>query len=94
MLAQEKQHFEDRVLKIAQDRIVAAYLDGIILCQLKNSCLGGYDLVKILNKKLKITLSPGTMYSTLYYLERQGFIECISNEKKRIYQLTDDGKKQ
>jgi DNA-binding PadR family transcriptional regulator len=93
MLVEEKHLFEDRVLKIAEARIVAAYLDGIILCQLKNSYLSGYDLLKIVNKKLNVTLSPGTMYSALYYLGRQGFICCTSNEKKRVYQLTDDGKK-
>ncbi|MGA2386680.1 MAG: PadR family transcriptional regulator [Candidatus Bathyarchaeia archaeon] len=91
-MAQEKQHFEDRVLKIAKNQIVTAYLDGIILCQLKNNQSSGYDLLKILSKKLNVLISPGTMYSTLYYLERQGFIECLSDERKRVYQLTEDGK--
>ncbi len=93
MLAQEKQHFEDRVLKIAKNRIVTAYLDAIILCQLKNSYLGGYDLLKIINKRLDVIVGPSKMYSVLYGLERQGFIECASNEAKRVYRLTDDGKK-
>ena len=93
MLVEEKHLFEDRVLKIAEACIVAAYLDGIILCQLKNSYLSGYDLLKIINEKLDIVVSPGTMYSTLYSLERQGYIECTSNSRKRIYTLTENGKK-
>lgn len=92
MLSQDRQRFEDRVVKIAKDKIVTAYLDGIILCQLKNNQLSGYGLLKIINERLKISLSAGTMYSTLFYLEREGFIEGTSDERKRVYQLTEDGK--
>jgi DNA-binding PadR family transcriptional regulator len=92
MLAVEKRGFEDRVVKLAQDKIVTAYLDGIVLCQLKHNQLSGYDLLKILSKKLSVHISPGTIYPALYYLERQGFIECISNEKRRVYRLTVDGR--
>jgi DNA-binding PadR family transcriptional regulator len=91
LLSVEDQKFEDRVIKIAEDKIRAAYLDGIILCRLRNNQLSGYDLLTILHQSLNLIVSPGTIYSTLYSLERQGFIECIPNGRKKVYRLTDDG---
>jgi DNA-binding PadR family transcriptional regulator len=92
LLSVEDQNFEDHVLKIAQDRIIVAYLEGIILCRLRNNQLGGYDLLIILHKSLNLLVSPGTIYSNLYSMERQGLIECIPNGRKRVYRLTDKGK--
>ncbi len=46
----------------------------------------------MLNKDLKLFVSPGTLYSNLYALERQGFVECRETGRKRICKLTYKGK--
>ncbi len=92
LLSVEDKNFEDHVLKVAQDKIIAAYLDGIILCRLRNNQLSGYDLLAILQKRFNVLVSPGTIYSNLYSMERQGLIECsLPNGKKRVYRLTEKG---
>jgi DNA-binding PadR family transcriptional regulator len=88
----EKQNFEKHVITIAKDKIMAAYLEEIILCRLRKKQLSGYDLLLILHKGFNCYVSPGTIYSTLYSLERQKLIECTQSEKKRLYRLTDQGK--
>ena len=85
-------NFETLTLKRAYDKIIGAYLDGLILCRLKNKFLSGYDLLQIIYRDFNLHVSPGTMYATLYSLERQGFIECVPNGRKRVCRLTDKGK--
>ena len=88
----ENQNLEALILKEAHDRIVGSYLDSLILLRLRSKQLSGYDLLKIIQADFNLLISPGTMYSTLYSLERQGLIECSTSSRKRLYQLTNKGK--
>lgn len=88
----EERNFETFILKKTQDKIVGAYLEGVILHRLRDRQLSGYDLLKTLQNDYNLLVSPGTMYSTIYALEREGFIESTQNGRKRVYQLTDKGK--
>jgi len=40
-----------------------------------------------------LLVNSGTVYSLLYSLERNGLIEGTWNERKRVYKLTDKGRK-
>ena len=88
----ENRGFETFILKKAHDRIVGSYLDALVLFRLKSNPLSGYDLLKIIMRDFNLVVSPGTMYATLYSLERQGFIECMPIGRKRLFRLTEKGK--
>ncbi|MGA2386679.1 MAG: PadR family transcriptional regulator [Candidatus Bathyarchaeia archaeon] len=88
MLSLENRRLEERALKKAQEKIITAYLSGIILSRLKKEQSSGYDLLLELNKDLNLSVSPGTLYSNLYSLERQGLVECRAVGRKRICKLT------
>lgn len=75
-----------------EKRIVKEFLDIIILCELKeHSELTGYDLALMEHEKFGISLSPGTVYATMYSMERKGLIRGHSNAKKTNYFLTEKG---
>lgn len=70
-------------------RIVKAFLDILILTESRNKPIGGYDVIAFVNKKFHILLSSGTVYSTLYSLERDGLIQANFVRRSRVYKLTD-----
>jgi len=55
--------------------------------------MSGYDVISYIHNKFRLLVSSGTVYSLLYSLERQGLIQGIWNERKRVYTLTDKGRK-
>ena len=73
-------------------RIVKNFLDIMILIELKKqSGLSGYDVIGFINETFGGMLSPGTVYSTLYSIERKGLIKGVSEGRKTVYKLTDEG---
>jgi len=69
-------------------------MDIIILKHLKNNYpMSGYDIIKYLHKKFHMLPSSGTVYSLLYSLERKNLIKGNMNQRKRLYELTDQGEK-
>jgi DNA-binding PadR family transcriptional regulator len=77
-----------------ETRVVKEFLDIIILCELKEHAeLSGYDIALLQKQKFGITLSPGTVYSTMYAMERRGLISAHSNSKKTTYVITTLGVK-
>jgi DNA-binding PadR family transcriptional regulator len=75
-----------------QRRIVKSFRDIAILSVLKeNDDLSGYQIMGCIFEKLGILLSQGTIYSTLYALEREGVIIGTSHSKSRTYKLTPKG---
>lgn len=55
--------------------------------------LSGYDVISFIHTKFHLLVGSGTVYSLLYSLERNGVIEGTWNERKRVYRLTDKGKR-
>lgn len=73
-------------------RVVKEFLDVIMLIELQeHKQLSGYDLALLQNQKFKISLSPGTVYATLYNMERRGLILGQVNGKKTTFILTPKG---
>lgn len=84
---------EAKVLKTMHERIVKNFMDIIVLAELRNSSLSGYDVISFIHNKFHLLVSSGTVYSLLYSMERKGLIEGKWNERKRVYKLTDKGEK-
>src|SRR5271157_74158 len=78
--------------KDIETRVVKHFLDIIILIELKKQGnLSGYDVIGFVNNKFGGVLSPGTVYATLYSIERKELIKGESHGRKTVYKLTDKG---
>lgn len=70
---------------------IKSIMDIIMLTELKNGSMSGYDAIGYIHNKFGVLLSSGTIYSHLYALERDGLIRGTVEKKKRIYELTEKG---
>lgn len=80
--------------KDIETRVVKCFLDILILVEMKKqkeNTLGGYDITAFINSRFGKILSPGTVYATLYAMERRGVIAGSSDGKKTVYALTQKG---
>jgi DNA-binding PadR family transcriptional regulator len=82
---------EGRILKKMHERIIKNFMDIIIMTELRNGSLSGYDVISYIHNKFNLLVSSGTVYSLLYSLERNGLVEGIWEERKRVYKLTAKG---
>jgi DNA-binding PadR family transcriptional regulator len=73
-------------------KIIHAFLDVAIICRLDKKAMGAYAINRIFIKEFGIIIGPGTIYLALYYLERNGFIECLQDKPGRIFTLTKKGR--
>lgn len=90
----EKQK-EGVFLDILRRKVINAVIDVFVLAQLWNkSSLSAYDVIALLNKKYHVLLSSGTVYYVLYRLERRGLLRGSLDQRKRIYMLTEQGRRQ
>lgn len=88
----ESDQMTNDVLKEMQERIIRSFLDIVLLVNIqKSSDLGGYDIIKLIREKFGIVINPGTIYSFLYSLERDGLLKGEIYERKRIYNVTEKG---
>ncbi len=63
----------------------------LILKELNERELSGYDLMKIIGEKLKKP-SPGSVYPVLKDLREKGFLNVRSDGRKKIYSLSEKGR--
>jgi len=78
--------------KDLETRVVKNFLDILILIEMKKQVnLSGYDVTAFVNSKFGGVLSPGTVYATLYAIERKGLIEGENDGRKTVYKLTPKG---
>ncbi len=80
-----------RAFREIEERIVKDSLDVIILKALKEETLNGYLVNSLIQRRYNIRLSPGTIYSLLYSLEKKGLVESSLQQKPRYYKLTVRG---
>jgi DNA-binding PadR family transcriptional regulator len=73
----------DRALSQIRRRLVKNFMDIIILSELKETPLSGYDVMTL--------IYSGSVYSLLYSMERKGLIKGDWNERRRLYTLTQKG---
>ena len=87
------ERLEGRILKKMHERIIKNFMDIIIMAELRNGSLSGYDVISYIHNKFNLLVSSGTVYSLLYSLERNGLVEGAWDERKRTYKLTEKGGK-
>ena len=72
-------------------RVIQNFMDILILTEIKKGALSGYDVIGLIHNKFGVLMSSGTIYSLLYSLERDGLIEGVWNQRKRVYELAEKG---
>jgi len=88
-----ERNLESEVLKKMHRRIVKSFMDILILAELRNSPMSGYDVIAYIHNKFGILVSSGTIYSLLYSMERDNLIRGIWAKRKRVYELTEKGER-
>ena len=63
----------------------------LILGELQEKALSGYDIISLIHKHFNVLVSSGTVYSLLYSLERKGLVTADMDQRKRVYTLTTKG---
>lgn len=66
----------------------------VLLQLLSEKSMHGYEMIKALEEKSAgfYKPSPGSVYPTLQMLEDQGFIESAKNERKKVFEITEEGR--
>jgi DNA-binding PadR family transcriptional regulator len=70
------------------ERFLREFMDIVILTKMREEETSGYDMLTYFHHKLDFLVSPSTVYSVLYSMERNGLIGGRENGRKRIYTLT------
>ncbi len=67
----------------------------VILDLIKDKPRYGYEIIRELEEKFQgfYAPSPGIVYPTLQYLEELGYVTSESREGKKIYTITEEGRK-
>ena len=86
-----KEKTEARIIKKMHERVIKSFMDTIIMAELQNGAISGYDVITYIHTKFGFLVSSGTVYSLLYSLERNGLVEGVWIERKRVYKLTEKG---
>ena len=74
-------------------KMIKSFMEIFILAQLRKNAMSGYDIIASIHEKFGIMVSSSTVYSCMYRMERDGLVEGNTDEKKRIYMLTEKGEK-
>jgi DNA-binding PadR family transcriptional regulator len=82
-----------KIVEKLRRRTIKTFMDMLILGELQEKPLSGYDIIGLIHKRFNVLVSSGTVYSLLYSLERDGLIAADVDSRKRVYNLTDQGKK-
>jgi len=61
------------------------------MVKMKEGETSGYDILTHFHEKFDLLVSPGTVYSVLYSMERKGLIKAHDVDRKRLYTLTLKG---
>jgi DNA-binding PadR family transcriptional regulator len=83
---------ELEILNQMHKKIVKNFLDIVILMELREHSMSGYDVISFVHNKFHMLLSSGTIYSNLYFLERNGLIRGERAQRRTVYTLTEQGK--
>jgi DNA-binding PadR family transcriptional regulator len=70
------------------------FLSFLILHELNLNSLCGDELAKKIGKRKGASLTPGTIYPALKRLRRKKLISYRRNGRKKVYLLTEEGKKE
>src|SRR5919198_3103307 len=70
-------------------------LKYVILDLLKDQPRHGYDIIRALEDRMRgrYRPSPGSVYPTLQMLEDLGYVSSTQQEGKKVYSITDEGRR-
>jgi DNA-binding PadR family transcriptional regulator len=85
---------ESETLSEMRASLIKHFLDVVISKELRKSgSMSGYDIIRHIHGTHDIPISPGTVYSLLYSLERRKIVDGKWSDRKRVYSLTKKGEK-
>jgi DNA-binding PadR family transcriptional regulator len=82
---------ETEVVNTTYERFLKEFMDILIMVRMREGETSGYDIITYFHRKFDFLVSPGTVYSVLYSMERNGLIKARGVNRKRIYTLTSKG---
>lgn len=65
-----------------------------ILYLLNERKIYGWEIPKLIENEFSFKPGKITPYRVLYRLEKEGFVKSKINERRRIYEITEKGKKE
>ncbi len=70
-------------------------LKYVILDLLQDRPAHGYELIRALEERFRgfYSPSPGSVYPTLQLLEDMGYVSATQRDGKKVYSITDEGRK-
>jgi DNA-binding PadR family transcriptional regulator len=70
-------------------------LKYVILDLLKDKPSHGYEVIRALEERFRgfYSPSPGSIYPTLQLLEDMGYVTATQQDGKKVYEITDEGRK-
>ena len=80
-----------KIVENLRRRTIKTFMDILILAELQEKPLSGYDIISLIHRKFNVLVSSGTVYSLLYSLERKGLVTADMDQRKRVYTLTEKG---
>lgn len=83
----------DETAEKLRKQTVKSVMDILVLAELRNGAMSGYDAIGFIHDKFGVLVSSGTVYSHLYALEREELIEGTWDTKKRVYKITEKGER-
>jgi DNA-binding PadR family transcriptional regulator len=90
-IAFESQEYYKKII----ERIIKVNRDIIILSELLDEQMCGYDLIKEIFSRSDVFLSQGTVYPVLYSLEEEGLLQAEFSKgdmRAKKYSLTPKGR--
>ena len=72
------------IVKKMRKQAVKSVMDIVILAEIKNEKMSGYDVISYIHETFGVLLSSGTVYSHIYSMERDGLIKGDWDTKKRV----------
>lgn len=81
-----------KIVENLRRRTIKTFMDMLVLAELQDKPLSGYDIINLIHRKFDVLVSSGTVYSLLYSLERKGLVNAEMEQRKRVYTLTTKGK--
>jgi DNA-binding PadR family transcriptional regulator len=82
---------EKEIVNTLCERFLKVFMDVLIMLEMRNSEISGYDVLSHFHEKFNFVINVGTVYSVLYSMERDGLIIAKKFDKKRVYTLTPKG---
>lgn len=72
-------------------KLVSSFLDLLVIGHFQEQEFSGYDVLEFIHKQIGVLLSSGTVYYTLYSMERDNLLVSTEKGKKRVFKATEKG---